>query len=69
MTRHRRNWPAWSKAAWLHDARRISDPWRVRRRRGLGEPGQFETFFYQNVKPNVPGVEYEVIELHAVVQP
>ena len=31
--------------------------------------GQFETFFNQNVKPNVPGVEYEVIELHAVVQP
>ena len=30
--------------------------------------GQFETFFNQNVKPNVPGVEYEVIELHAVVQ-
>jgi heme-degrading monooxygenase HmoA len=31
--------------------------------------GQFETFFNQNVKPNVPGVEYEVIELHAVVRP
>jgi hypothetical protein len=31
--------------------------------------GQFETWFNENVKPNVPGVQYEVIELHAVVQP
>jgi hypothetical protein len=31
--------------------------------------GQFETWFNENVKPNVPGVEHEVIELHAVVQP
>jgi hypothetical protein len=31
--------------------------------------GQFETWFDENVKPNVPGVEHEVIELHAVVQP
>jgi hypothetical protein len=31
--------------------------------------GQFETWFNENVKPNVPGVQHEVIELHAVVQP
>jgi hypothetical protein len=31
--------------------------------------GQFETWFSENVKPNVPGVQHEVIELHAVVQP
>ena len=31
--------------------------------------GQFETWFNQNVKPNVPAVQHEVIELHAVVQP
>ena len=33
---------AWNRGAWSSrqpDARRISDPWRVRRRRGLGEPG------------------------------
>jgi len=31
--------------------------------------GQFEKWFNENVKPNVPGVQHEVIELHAVVQP
>jgi heme-degrading monooxygenase HmoA len=31
--------------------------------------GQFETWFSGNVKPNVPGVQHEVIELHAVVRP
>jgi len=31
--------------------------------------GQFETWFNENVKPNVPVVQHEVIELHAVVQP
>ena len=31
--------------------------------------GQFEAWFNENVKPNVPGVQHEVIELHAVVQP
>jgi heme-degrading monooxygenase HmoA len=31
--------------------------------------GQFETWFNENVKPNVPGVQHEVIDLHAVVQP
>jgi hypothetical protein len=31
--------------------------------------GQFETWFNENVKPNVPGVQHEVIELHTVVQP
>jgi hypothetical protein len=31
--------------------------------------GQFETWFNENVKPNVPGIQDEVIELHAVVQP
>jgi heme-degrading monooxygenase HmoA len=31
--------------------------------------GQFERWFSENVEPNVPGVEHEVIELHAVVQP
>jgi heme-degrading monooxygenase HmoA len=31
--------------------------------------GQFETWFNENVKPNVPGIEHEVIDLHAVVQP
>jgi hypothetical protein len=31
--------------------------------------GRFETWFNENVKPNVPGVQHEVIELHAVVQP
>jgi hypothetical protein len=40
---------------------------------GVGEVwesrGQFETWFNENVKPNVPGVQHEVIELHAVVQP
>ena len=30
---------------------------------------QFQTWFSENVKPNVPGVQHEVIELHAVVQP
>jgi len=40
---------------------------------GVGEVwesrGQFETWFNENVKPNVPGVQHEVIELHAVVRP
>jgi heme-degrading monooxygenase HmoA len=31
--------------------------------------GQFETWFNESVKPNVPGVQHEVIGLHAVVQP
>jgi hypothetical protein len=31
--------------------------------------GQFETWFNENVKPNVPGIQHEVIDLHAVVQP
>jgi heme-degrading monooxygenase HmoA len=31
--------------------------------------GQFETWFNENVKPNVPGVQSEVIELHSVIQP
>jgi hypothetical protein len=32
--------------------------------------GQYETWFNENVKPNVPGeIQQEVIELHAVVQP
>jgi heme-degrading monooxygenase HmoA len=32
--------------------------------------GQYETFFNEYVKPNVPGeVQAEVIELHSVVQP
>ncbi|HUZ41009.1 MAG TPA: hypothetical protein VMU68_06435 [Acidimicrobiales bacterium] len=31
---------------------------------------QFEKWFNENVKPNVPGeIKQEVIELHAVVQP
>lgn len=30
---------------------------------------QFETWFNENVKPNVPGVQHEVTELHALVQP
>jgi hypothetical protein len=31
---------------------------------------QYETFFNENVKPNVPGeIQQDVIELHAVVQP
>lgn len=30
---------------------------------------QFETWFNENVKPNVPGVQHEVIDLHAVIQP
>ena len=32
-------------------------------------PGEFEAWFNENVKPNVPGVQHEVIELCAVVQP
>jgi hypothetical protein len=32
--------------------------------------GQWETWFNENVKPNVPGeIQQEVIELHAVEQP
>lgn len=31
--------------------------------------GQFETWFTQNVKPNVPAVQHEIIPLHAVIQP
>jgi heme-degrading monooxygenase HmoA len=32
--------------------------------------GQYETWFNENVKPNVPAeIQQEVIELHAVVQP
>jgi heme-degrading monooxygenase HmoA len=32
--------------------------------------GQFETWFIEHVKPNVPGeIQHEVIELHAVAQP
>jgi hypothetical protein len=32
--------------------------------------GQWETWFNENVKPNVPGeMQQEVIELHAVEQP
>jgi heme-degrading monooxygenase HmoA len=31
--------------------------------------GQFETWFNEHVKPNVPGVQHRVIELHAVVLP
>jgi hypothetical protein len=31
--------------------------------------GQFETWFSEYVKPNVPGIQHEVIDLHAVVQP
>jgi heme-degrading monooxygenase HmoA len=31
--------------------------------------GQFEAWFNQNVKPNVPSIQHEVIDLHAVVQP
>ena len=34
-----------------------------------GSRGQFETWFSENVEPNVPGVQCEVTELHAVVQP
>jgi hypothetical protein len=34
-----------------------------------GSRGQFETWFNENVKPNVPGVQHEVIDLHAVLQP
>jgi hypothetical protein len=31
---------------------------------------QYETWFNENVKPNVPGeIQQEVIELHSVVQP
>jgi heme-degrading monooxygenase HmoA len=30
---------------------------------------QFETWFNENVEPNVPGVQHEVIDLHAVIQP
>ena len=30
---------------------------------------QFETWFSENVKPNVPGVQHEIIDLQAVVQP
>jgi hypothetical protein len=31
--------------------------------------GQFETWFTENVEPNVPAVQREVIELHSVIQP
>jgi hypothetical protein len=32
--------------------------------------GQYETWFNENVKPNVPGeIQQEVIELHGVVRP
>lgn len=32
--------------------------------------GQFERWFNEHVKPNVPGeIQHEVIELHAVAQP
>ena len=32
--------------------------------------GQYETWFNENVKPNVPAeIQQEVIDLHAVVQP
>jgi heme-degrading monooxygenase HmoA len=32
--------------------------------------GQFDTWFNENVKPNVPAeIQYDVTELHAVVQP
>jgi len=32
--------------------------------------GQYETWFNENVKPNVPAeIQQELIELHAVVQP
>jgi hypothetical protein len=31
--------------------------------------GQFETWFTGYVQPNVPGIQHEVIELHAVLQP
>lgn len=31
--------------------------------------GHFDDWFRENVAPNVPRVEYEVINLHAVVQP
>jgi hypothetical protein len=31
--------------------------------------GQFEAWFSQYIRPNVPVAQHEVIELHAVVQP
>jgi heme-degrading monooxygenase HmoA len=32
--------------------------------------GQYETWFNENVKPNVPAeIQQEVIELHGVIQP
>ena len=30
---------------------------------------QFDRWLNENVKPNVPDIQHEVIELHAVVQP
>ena len=30
---------------------------------------KFETWLAQYVKPNVPAIQHEVIELHAIVQP
>jgi hypothetical protein len=30
---------------------------------------QFEAWLTQYVKPNVPGIQHSVVELHAVVQP
>jgi hypothetical protein len=31
--------------------------------------GQFDTWFTENVQPNVPGIEREVVPLHAVLYP
>jgi hypothetical protein len=31
--------------------------------------GEFNTWFTENVQPNVPAIQHEVTELHSVVQP
>ena len=31
--------------------------------------GEFDTWFTENVEPNVPNVQREVIDLHSVIQP
>ena len=62
--------PRWADSAWT---RRTSVAYPGPGGFSVGEVwesrGQFETWFNQNVEPNVPGIQHEVIDLHAVVQP